>query len=185
MAWGQLPSIALADNEKIIGAPTPVPPSKVFDADLGCPLCWQEVKSKDIWSAVLEATNADFVVDLGAGSGITARTCLTLGIPWVGLCWNKVHAHWLNNVVDRWALEEIVKKKSPLHEQDLAKLVSAHFSDVLQQIQDRDKVTGDGEDPRRTTRRFGRRGSRERASVSHCGRWRRDRAWSTASFIDT
>jgi hypothetical protein len=146
LAWGQLPSIALADKEKIIGAPTPVPPSKVFDADLGCPLCWQEVKSKDIWSAVLEATNADFVVDLGAGSGITARTCLTLGIPWVGLCWNQVHAHWLNNVIDRWALEEIVKKQSPLHEQDLAKLVSAHFSDELQQIEERDKMTGDGAD---------------------------------------
>ena len=62
---------------------------------------------------MLEATNADFVVDLGAGSGITARSCLSRGIPWVGLCWNQVHAHWLNNVVDRWALEEIVKKKSP------------------------------------------------------------------------
>ena len=99
------------------------------------------MKSKDLWCAVLEATNADFVVDLGAWSGITARSCLALGIPWVGLCWNQVHAHWLNNVVDRWALEEIVKKKSPLHEQDLAKLVSAHFSDVLQQIQDRDKMT--------------------------------------------
>ena len=140
LAWGQLPSISLADKERIIGASTPVPPSKVFDTDLGCPLCWQEVKSKDLWCALLEATNADLVVDLGAGSGITARACLTLGIPWVGLCWNQVHVHWLNNVVDRWALEEIVKKKSPLHEQDLAKLVSAHFSDVLQQIQDRDKM---------------------------------------------
>ena len=39
--------------------------------------------------------------------------------------------------------EEIVKKKSPLHEQDLAKLVSAHFSDVLQQIEDRDTMTGE------------------------------------------
>jgi len=80
---------------------------------------------------------------LGAGSGITARACLSLGIPWVGLCWNQVHAHWLNNVVDRWALEEVVKKKSPLHEQDLAKLVKDHFSDVLQQIEDRDKMIGE------------------------------------------
>ena len=104
------------------------------------------VKSKDLWLALLEATNADFVVDLGAGSGITARACLALGIPWAGLCWNQVHTHWLNNVVDRWALEEIVQKTSPLHEQDLAKLVSAHFSDVLQQIADRDQNVGDTED---------------------------------------
>ena len=95
---------------------------------------------------MLNASNADFVVDLGAGSGSTARACLALGIPWVGLCWNQVHAHWLNNVVDRWALEEIVQKTSPLHEQDLAKLVSAHFSDVLQQIADRDQNVGGTED---------------------------------------
>ena len=39
------------------------------------------------------------------------------------------------------ALEE-----SPLHEQDLAKLVSEHFSDVLQQIADRDENVGDAEE---------------------------------------
>ena len=72
-----------------------------------------------------------------------ARACLSLGIPWVGLCWNQMHAHWLNNVADRWALEEIVNKKFPLHEQDLAKLVKDHFSDVLPQIEDRDKMTGE------------------------------------------
>ena len=33
-----------------------------------------------------------------------------------------------------------------MHEQDLAKLVSAYFSDVLQQIQDRDKNVVDMED---------------------------------------
>ena len=146
LSWRQLPTIALADKARIIGASTPVPSSKIFDSDLGCPLCWQEVKSKDLWCALLEATNADFVVDLAAGGGLTARACLTLGVPWVGLCWNQVHANWLNNVVDRWALEEIVKKQSPLHEQDLAKLVSAHFSDVLQQIQDKDKMDNGDED---------------------------------------
>ena len=57
-----------------------------------------------------------------------------------------MHVHWLNNVVDRWALEEIVLKESPLHEQDLAKLVSEHFSDVLQQIADRDQNVGDAEE---------------------------------------
>ena len=80
---------------------------------LGCLPCWQEVKSKDLWIALLEAASADFVVDLGVGGGLTAQARLALGIPRVGLCWNQVHAHWLNNVVHRWALEEIVKKKSP------------------------------------------------------------------------
>ena len=140
LAWTQLPSITRSDKTKVIGAstPVPVPPEKVFDSDLGCPLSWQEVKSKDLWMALLEATQADFVVDLSAGSGMTARACLSLGIPWAGLCWNQVHTHWLNNVLAHWALEHIVLRGSALHEQDLAKLVTAHFSDVLQQIQDRD-----------------------------------------------
>ena len=144
MAWGQLPSVPLADKGKIIGASTvPVPPTNIFDTDLGCPLCWQELKSKEVWAALLKATNAEFVVDLGAGSGITARACLTLGIPWVGLCWNPVHERWLNRVVDRWALASIVEKESPLHEQDLAKLLKSHFTDELQRIEDKDQMADD------------------------------------------
>ena len=38
-----------------------------------------------------------------------------------------------------------MQKDSPLHEQDLAKLVSAHFSDVLQHIQDRDNSAVESE----------------------------------------
>ena len=121
------------------GASLPVPDSKVFDTDIGCPLYWQEIKTQEVWKAVLRATCAGCVVDLGAGHGITARACLASDIPWIGLCWNQVHAHWLNNVIDRWALEEITRKKSPLHEQSLANLVNTHFSDELQQIRDRDQ----------------------------------------------
>ena len=57
-----------------------------------------------------------------------------------------MHAQWLNNVLGRYACEQVVQKDSPLHEQDFAQLISTHFSDVLQQIQDRDKMTGDSED---------------------------------------
>ena len=39
-----------------------------------------------------------------------------------------------------------MRRSPPLHEQDLAKLVSAHFSDVLQQIKDRDRTTDDSTD---------------------------------------
>ncbi len=112
----------------------------MFDTVLGCPLCWQEVKPKELWVSILEATNADFVVELGAGGGVTARACLSLGVPWIGLCWNLVHAQWLNNVLDRYACEQIVQKNSPLHEQDFAQLISTHFSDVLQQLKDRDST---------------------------------------------
>ncbi len=140
LSWGQLPSIALADKERVIGKKPPVPSSKLFDTDLGCPLCWQEVKPKELWVSLLEAANADDVVELAAGNGVTARACLSLGIPWCGLCWNSVHCQWLNNVLDLYACELIVEKKSPLHEQDLAQLVNTHFSDVLQQVKDRDNT---------------------------------------------
>ena len=108
------------------------------DTDLGGPLCWQEVKPKELWVSILEAANADFVVELGAGSGVTARDCLSLGVPWTGLCWNIVHAQWLDNVLDRYAWEQVVQKDSPIHEQDFAQLISTHLSDVLQQMKDRD-----------------------------------------------
>ena len=109
-------------------------------------MCWQEVKPKELWVAILEAANADEVVELAAGNGVTARACLSLGIPWSGLCWNSVHCQWLNNVLDLYACELIVEKKSPLHEQDLAQLVSTHFSDVLQQVKDRDDTLAAPED---------------------------------------
>ena len=55
---GAAPFHRHADKEKIPGASTPVPPTKVFDADLGGPPCWREAKSKELWSAMLKATNA-------------------------------------------------------------------------------------------------------------------------------
>ena len=46
LTWGQLPSISLADKAKVMnGASLPVPDSKVFDTDIGCPLYWQEIKT--------------------------------------------------------------------------------------------------------------------------------------------
>ena len=57
-----------------------------------------------------------------------------------------MHCQWLNNVLDLYACELIVEKKSPLHEQDLAQLVSTHFSDILQQVKDRDNTLAAPED---------------------------------------
>ena len=51
-----------------------------------------------------------------------------------------MHASWARSCLDRWACEEIVRKGSPLHEQDLAELLTAHFSDVLQSSRDRDNA---------------------------------------------
>ena len=150
MCWWQLPTIACGDKKTLLGGRDPkLPDGKVYDASRGCPLCWQEVKSKEFWMGILSATQASYVVDLAPGGGVTARACLALGIPWVGLCENKVHADWLGNVLDRWTLDLIVTEGCALYEQDLATLVRNHFSDALQQIQERDGETGpatDGEE---------------------------------------
>ena len=69
-----------------------------------------------------------------------------MGIAYVGLCWRQVRAQWLNNVVGRSALEEIVLKEFPLHEKDMARLVNTHFADVLQQIQHRHEKVKDSSD---------------------------------------
>ena len=92
---------------------------------------------------ILEAVDADYVVQLGVGAAFCGRACLSLGIPYLGLCMNSVHASWARSCLDHWACEEIVRKGSPLHEQDLAELISTHFSDALQSSRDRD----DARDP--------------------------------------
>ena len=145
MCWWQLPTITLGDKRTLLGRDPQVPGSNICDSSRGCPLCWQEVKSKEFWMGILSDIQASYVVDLAPGGGVTARACLQLGIPWVGLCHNKVHADWLGNVLDRWSLELIVTEGCALHEQDLSTLVRNHFSDVLQQIQERD-----GEEARAT-----------------------------------
>ena len=152
MCWWQLPTIALGDKKRLLGGRDPKVPDgkrKVYDASHACPLCWQEVKSKEFWMGILSATQASYVVDLAPGGGVTARACLALGIPWVGLCVNQVHADWLGNVLDRWTLDLIVTEGCALYEQDLATLVRNHFSDALRQIQERDGEEGpatDGEE---------------------------------------
>ena len=97
----------------------------------------------DFWIEMLVATNARCVVDLAAGSGVTARACLHQGIPWVGLCWNAPHAQWLSNVLDRWVVAEIVDQESVLFDRDMAKQLLEHFPDHIQHIED---VDGDEED---------------------------------------
>ena len=79
LTWSQLPSKALTDKETIVEiGSTSVPSNKIFDSNMGCPLVWQEVKSRQLWMDLMDACHADFVVDLSPGSGLTTRAC---GVP--------------------------------------------------------------------------------------------------------
>ena len=143
LVWGQLPSIDLPTKAKIQSGQPPVPPSQAYNTDNGCPLCWGEKKPKELLMSILRSAKASSVVDLSPGGGVTARACLTLGIPWVGLCWNQVHAHWLGRVLDQWALELIATTGSNMYDEDLAELVKKHFDDTLTQIEERDQEEED------------------------------------------
>ena len=143
LVWAKLPSMDLPTKEKIQGGQPPVPPSQVYNTDNGCPLCWGEKKPKELLMSILRSAKASSVVDLSPGGGVTARACLALGIPWVGLCWNQMHANWLGRVLDHWALEQIAKDGSKMYDADLAELLKKHFDDTLTQVEERDQEEQD------------------------------------------
>ena len=99
-----------------------------------------------MYTSILEAVDADYVVQLGVVSAISGRACQSMGLPWLGLCANSVHASWARSCLDRWACEVIAQKGSPFHDRDLAELINTHLSDVLQQTKDRDEAKADDDD---------------------------------------
>ena len=122
-----------------------VPRQGVYDTSGGQPLFWGERKSPALWARMLTDLDAKSVVDLTPGSGACARACLTLGVPYLGLVRSAEHASWLQNVMDRQALKSIVESGSPLFEQDLSALLKEHFQDVLDQLNEADKLDDDHE----------------------------------------
>lgn len=144
--WQSLPLISAADKETVLGKPPAVPPTKIFDADRGMPLYWQERKPVDLWEDLLASIDAKMVVDLSPGSGAAGRAAMRLGISYVAACREESHASWLSNIFDREACELIVKAKSPLFEQNLASLIKTHFAEVLAQLDQQKKATDASDD---------------------------------------
>ena len=71
------------------------------------------------------------IIDCSPGSGTAARAALLASIPYVGLARNAHHASFLCNVADRQALKMMQIAGSPLHHQDMAECISAHFSQLI------------------------------------------------------
>ena len=118
----------------------PLPPVKIFDTDRGVPLYWAERKPVEFWEDILWSLDAAAVVDLSPGSGSAGRACLRAGIEYVACCRTEAHASWVGNILDREACELIVKKQSPLFEQDLASLLQKHFQEVLAQLEEQKRA---------------------------------------------
>ena len=71
------------------------------------------------------------IIDCSPGSGTAARAALLANIPYVGLARNEHHTSFLCNVADRQALMMMQTAGSPLHHQDMAECISAHFSPLI------------------------------------------------------
>ena len=150
--WDTLPTITIKDKQKVFpnNGSASTPPQKVFRADHGVPVYWQEKKPPGFWEDILEMLDAKMVVDLSPGSGAVGRACLRQSIPYVAACGSDAHRTWLGNALDREACELITKEKSPLFETDLSELIKNHFQDVLDQMEamgrDEDEDEGDADE---------------------------------------
>ena len=150
--WDTLPTITVQDKQKVFpnNGSASTPPQRVFRADHGVPVYWQEKKPLGFWEDILEMLDAKMVVDLSPGSGAVGRACLRQSIPYVAACGSDAHRTWLGNALDREACELITKEKSPLFETDLSELIKNHFQDVLDQMEamgrDEDEDEGDADE---------------------------------------
>ena len=105
---------------------------------MGLPLFWQERKEPVFWTTLLTHLDTKCVVDLTPGSGSCARAAMHMGISYTALAMNAQHNSWLQNVLNKAAMQSIVREKCPLHEQDLAAELQKHFQEVLDQLHAQD-----------------------------------------------
>ena len=134
MSWASMTLVTDADKEKILGVTAGTikkPRAKVFDTSFGQPLLWAERKTIAFWQTLFEDVDAGMIIDCSPGSGTAARAALLANIPYFGLARNEHHASFLCNVADRQALMMMRIAGSPLHHQDMAECISAHFSHSL------------------------------------------------------
>lgn len=82
---------------------------------------------------LLQDFGAVAVYDLSPGSGLLAKTCLNLGLPYLACCRHPKQVAFLQNVCDRAALAAMTKAGTPSHCKDTAVLIEEHFKDILAQ----------------------------------------------------
>ena len=115
-----------------------------YDVSHGTPAFWQESKSAEFWSALLEAWNIKAVVDVTPGSGELAKSCLTLGLPYVGFAMDAVHQAWLEKTCTVHSLRIIATAGSVLHCQDLSQAIESCYHDLLEDDKDDEGNPNDG-----------------------------------------
>ena len=145
-----MPTITVEDKKDVFphNGSASTPPARVWVAEHGVPVFWQEKKPTEFWEDLITMVDGKVVVDLSPGSGSVGRACLRKSVQYVAACGSEKHRKWLGNALDREACELIAKEKSPLFETDLAALIQTHFQYVLDQAEEmrRDDDSGDDDD---------------------------------------
>ena len=97
----------------------------------GQPLCWQEMKSRKLWQAIIANFKAGYVVDLSPGSGALGLACMEQEVKYLGFCSSEKHRHWLDNVFTKESMVWISKSGHTLYQQTLADLIALHWNEVI------------------------------------------------------
>ena len=147
--WARMPKISRENKQTISGGSVlpPSPSAGVYDDTSGVPLFWQERKPELFYKILLQEWKVKNVIDLTPGSGTLARTCMTQGWQYLGLCWNAEQSSWLQNVLNRRALQIIATSGTALFEQELADMIKEHFKELLDELHDTDLAVDDGINP--------------------------------------
>ena len=132
-ARGGIPRLSEKDKKAIIGDHSPCIVPEALAPTFGANpiLFWQEAKPISLLEALLEDLDIAAVFDVSPGSGALAEACLRLGVQYVGVTTSDTHNRWLQNVLDRAAVEHIVTQGRPLYQRSLVEHVRRHFDEVL------------------------------------------------------
>ena len=96
------------------------------------PMYWNESKSEDFWSTIIELLDIGQIVDASPGCGTLAGAAMDADIPYLGIVRSELHLTWLGNQLDKDCLYHLAQDCSPLFNQDLAILASTHVSQILE-----------------------------------------------------
>lgn len=137
LPWGAMPVLDDDSKARILGFAPKKPRVQLFDTALGQPLFWAERKPIDFWSSLFRDLNISTVVDVTPGSGTAAIAALELGIPYLGIARNSLHANFLANVLDRHALFMVRTTGTVLFHQEMQECVREHFQDIVVSVEHR------------------------------------------------
>ena len=65
---------------------------------------------------------------------------MEMGVSFAGVCRSPTQASWLMNICDRQALRQLCTKSCALYHQTLSSCIQAHFTELLDRLNDQDAV---------------------------------------------